>query len=95
MIFVGVVAFGQQKVQVPNYIRQVDTSFILCSFGNKFQKYYKPEKKDSVCAAKRTLSITVLKGDFYSSGLGFFCKREIRFDKATKVPFRFRLGYGQ
>ena len=29
---------------------------------------------------------------FYSMQLGFFCKQEIKFDKLTKIPFRFRLG---
>ena len=30
--------------------------------------------------------------DFYSKQLGFFCKQEIKMDKAIKIPFRFRLG---
>ncbi len=30
--------------------------------------------------------------DFYASQLGFFCKQEIKMDKITKIPFRFRLG---
>ena len=30
--------------------------------------------------------------DFYAKQLGFFCKEEIKFDKVTKIPVRFRLG---
>ncbi|MEP6674615.1 MAG: hypothetical protein ABJA78_05655 [Ferruginibacter sp.] len=30
--------------------------------------------------------------NFYSTNLGFFCKQEIKMDKAIKIPFRFRLG---
>ena len=33
-----------------------------------------------------------LSPQYYSSQLGFFCKQEIKFDKITKIPFRFRLG---
>jgi hypothetical protein len=35
---------------------------------------------------------TFLSANFYASQLGFFCKQEIKMDKITKVPFRFRLG---
>jgi hypothetical protein len=33
-----------------------------------------------------------LSADYYAKQLGFFCKQEIKFDKVTKIPFRFRLG---
>jgi hypothetical protein len=28
----------------------------------------------------------------YSAGLGFFCRKEIQFDRKTIIPLRFRLG---
>jgi len=30
--------------------------------------------------------------DFYAKRLGFFCRQEIKLEKAIKIPFRFRLG---
>ena len=29
---------------------------------------------------------------FYSCNLAFFCRQEIKFEKVTKIPFKFRLG---
>ena len=36
--------------------------------------------------------VKILPPDHYVKGLGFFCKKEIQLEKATKIPFRFRLG---
>jgi hypothetical protein len=33
-----------------------------------------------------------IRPDFYATNLGFFCKQEIKFEKATKISFKFRLG---
>lgn len=35
---------------------------------------------------------SVIKADYYTCNFGFFCKKELQFEKATKIPLRFRLG---
>ncbi len=39
-----------------------------------------------------TASCRVISADFYTRNFGFFCKKELEFEKMTKIPFRFRLG---
>jgi len=34
----------------------------------------------------------ILENDYYTRHLGFFCKRELEFEKTTHIPLRFRLG---
>lgn len=40
----------------------------------------------------KNIPIRILAPDHYVKGLGFFCKKELQVEKATKIPFRFRLG---
>jgi hypothetical protein len=36
--------------------------------------------------------INAVEANYYSDHLGFFCKKELSIEKATRIPLRFRLG---
>ena len=38
------------------------------------------------------VNLAPVPGNFYAEGLGYFCKKEIKFEKITRIPFKFRLG---
>lgn len=40
----------------------------------------------------KPLSCPVIAADYYTRGFGFFCKKELQFEKITKIPLTFRLG---
>jgi len=36
--------------------------------------------------------LPIIPADYYSSNIGFFCKKELQLEKITWLPFKFRLG---
>ncbi|MBA4197833.1 MAG: hypothetical protein C0459_09795 [Chitinophaga sp.] len=51
--------------------------------------YLLQQKKDSLVNKN---IFTVIPKNYYVQQLGFICKQEFKFEKATKIPLRIRLG---
>ena len=55
--------------------------------------FYQTTVVDTVKRVQLNISPSMLVSPtFYSSNLAFFCRQEIKFEKITKIPFKFRLG---
>jgi hypothetical protein len=82
MIFVGAKAFSQNlynspaKVQLLVAIKNTGKVFPLADTVQLHLPVTKP----------------IIRADYYVKHLGFFCRQEIKLEKITNVPFRFRLG---
>jgi len=82
MIFVVSAAFSQSSVTNSHYL-----------LFEQFPK--RPVKTYSIFISNAPVikpAEIYLPANFYITQIGFFCKQEIKFEKLTKVPFRFRLG---
>jgi hypothetical protein len=87
MIFVAKGVFCQiadEKMARPTDIKS-SKSPSQAFFRPDINTYFKANNKNQGPAS-------VIKADFYTQNFGFFCKKELQFEKATKVLFKFRLG---
>lgn len=57
--------------------------------GGKFSLFLSKENK---ALLKAPASIKVISQNYYTQHFGFFCKKELALQKATKIPLSFRLG---
>ena len=66
------------------------------TYGAFYQSAYKkfsPQKAvENPVLLLNPVSCSVVNADFYTRNFGFFCKKELQFEKATRIPLRFRLG---
>lgn len=86
-------AFCQQMSKIINTNKRDTIVTYQGCWGSKFTKYYKKSVKDPVCNNNKiTPPFSLLPGNYYANNLGFFCKQEIKFEKVTRIPFKFRLG---
>lgn len=56
----------------------------------KLSLRYQPNITTS--STRNISSNNVIPSSFYVNNLGFFCKKEIKLEAATGIPFKFRLG---
>ena len=103
MIFVANVMFGQnsndQWAANNNifYSKTTLQKFTEIRISSSFHKTNNKKPEPGKNASKpvfllNPVSCSVISADFYTQNFGFFCKKELQFEKATKIPLRFRLG---
>ncbi len=47
---------------------------------------------DTIAFVKVPASVRVINQSYYTQHFGFFCKKELAVEKATRIPLRLRLG---
>ncbi|MBK9487115.1 MAG: hypothetical protein IPO01_18600 [Chitinophagaceae bacterium] len=103
MIFVAGGAFCQNYTAKTVLDTEIFNTKFTCEVRNiiSYQNYIQQSKNKT--QEKRvvnvnpvlylnSLSHSVIAADFYTCNFGYFCKKELQFEKATKIPLRFRLG---
>ena len=48
--------------------------------------------KITAAPAEKISAAMLVSPSFYSCNLAFFCRQELKLEKVTKIPFKFRLG---
>lgn len=51
-----------------------------------------PVSKQKQADSLKLQPFRLLPEDYYSTHIGFFCRKELQLEKLTKIPFRLRLG---
>ncbi len=75
-----------------NKICGISGFFLLISFSSLAQLTPKPSEKSTETKYGTEFRNSIISPDLYTKNLSFFCKKELQFEKATKIPFKFRLG---
>jgi len=103
MIFVAGGAIGQNFTANPivsTDFFNVKINYSAIAANNNLAFFYKyAGKKQTIIKTDiepviimPSFSCTVINANHYTTNFGFFCKKELQFEKVTKIPLRFRLG---
>jgi hypothetical protein len=89
--------FAQEK-----FLKKISYAHVLSLKASEFTSitYYRNSRLSSMQNDPIASSINLnypfklqpVSADYYCKGLGFICQNEWRFEKATKLPLRLRLG---
>jgi hypothetical protein len=101
MIFVASGVFCQITPKKIAFTEGLSSSKSQVQKNNKFNSGFKIAKHNNpgqkIIKLNPEIILTpvffsLINADYYTQNFGFFCKKELQFEKATKVPFKFRLG---
>ena len=82
MVFVAGATFAQKNISISGKILQA---------GYSYKPIPKPVLEVS-SLSNNTIPHSFLPPGFYYNNLAFFCKQEIKLEKITRIPLKFRLG---
>jgi len=76
------------------FLKKVPSSAITISFSGRIQNEFSHHKNGGFHQVKNVyFSLpSVLSDDFATCNYGFFCREELKMEKAVKLPIRIRLG---
>ncbi|MEP6584996.1 MAG: hypothetical protein ABJA90_12055 [Ginsengibacter sp.] len=81
--------------QVATHLTLKATDFILKQTAKTWNQNQYFNLTNAPIAVTQQISASVqnkIPQDYYTKNFGFFCKQELRVEKAIKIPLRFRLG---
>lgn len=91
MIFVASGAFCQ-KIGIPGPLNPLYPIAFHSTYNSNMLPVYRQYKSDSTFSRSSLPVLQLLSGNYYASTLGFFCRQEIKLEKAANIPLKFRLG---